>query len=394
MPISTTVSSTPTSSAKANGVGELASLESSPYDFSTTRYPLSVGTDDAPHYVVFNINLPDSSKYIQTAGGTVANVQTASQTNYDIKTAQGGTIQSVTTSAGATATAQAAGGGLISGVLSGIQSNDIGTAAAQGIKGAIASSALYAAGAELQIKPKLVRVKKAIALYMPDTLLFEYQHDWHTSSVTDALGAAGAALALDGGISSMVGKTAEQLGKSIMMEQNGFEAKEIMRNNGLGAEAVGNVAQAFGAGSNFTELALRAVNKAINPQVEMVFQGTQNRGFIFTFDFQPRSSAEAADILDIVNTFRTYAAPELSNEGNGRYFIPPAQFDISFYFKNTPSAQIPKISTCALVGIAANYSGSGQFATFSDGMPVHINLQLTFKEMDIITRELIVAQGY
>lgn len=383
-----TVSTSPTTSAKSNGVGELASLESSPYDFSTTRYPLSVGTDDAPHYVVFNINLPDNSKYTQSAGGMVANVQTASQENYDLKSAQGGVLQASGTSA-----TQAAAGGTVVGLVT-PGSSIVGEAAS--------GAAINVLGANLQIKPKLQRVKKAIALYMPDTVLFEYQHGWQESSVTGAMGKGGTYAALGGGLEN-IGKNllgdAQRVGEQIAAVASGgnfdtSQLKPILYNNAQGAEAVGTVAQAFGAGSNFTELALRAVNRAINPQIEMVFQGTHNRGFIFVFDFQPRSSAESTDILDIINTFRTYAAPELSNEGNGRYFIPPGQFDISFYFKDTPSTQLPKISTCALVGIAVDYNRAGQYATFADGMPVHINMQLTFKEMTVITRELIEGFGY
>ena len=107
-----------------------------------------------------------------------------------------------------------------------------------------------------------------------------------------------------------------------------------------------------------------------------------------------RSAAESADILDILNTFRMYAAPELSYEGNGRYFVPPAQFDIGFYFKNVQNAAIPKISTCALISITYDFNHSGSFATFDDGMPVHIYMQLMFKEMDVIYRELIAGKGY
>jgi hypothetical protein len=380
------VATVTTSNAQSQGTGELAPLENSQYDFSSTRYPLSVGTDDAPHYMVFNINLPDTSKYLSNSAANV-NVNSASQSNYDLVNSQGGKTQASAGQAG-----QAALGGAIIGVA---QGTGLVTTAVQ-------AAGINVLGAQLQIKPKLQRIAKSIALYMPDTLAFSYEHDWQASSITDAMGLGGTAAALGGGFEN-VGKNlyedAKALGSQAVswVEGKGFnpgQLRGILYNNAQGAEAVGTVAQALGAGSNFTGLALRAVNKALNPQIEMVFHGTQNRNFVFEFNFQPRSAAESADILDILNTFRMYAAPELSYEGNGRYFVPPAQFDIGFYFKNVQNAAIPKISTCALVSITYDFNHSGSFATFDDGMPVHIYMQLMFKEMDVIYRELIAGKGY
>ena len=138
---------------------------------------------------------------------------------------------------------------------------------------------------------------------------------------------------------------------------------------------------------------MRGVNAAINPLVEMTFNGTGNRQYVFVFDFQPRSSKEASAINDIIKTFKMYAAPEIS-QTSGRYFIPPGQFDIKFFFKNVENLNIARISGCILSSISVNYSGSGQFATFDDGQPVHINMQLTFVEVDVLTRDLIDNFGY
>ncbi|MGH7745758.1 MAG: baseplate tail-tube junction protein, partial [Candidatus Dormibacteria bacterium] len=144
----------------------------------------------------------------------------------------------------------------------------------------------------------------------------------------------------------------------------------------------------------FTQLALRSAGLALNPQVEVLFTGTRNRQFQFEFQFQARSQQEALTILQIINTFKKYAAPSLAKGNAGRYFIVPGQFDIQFKFKNDNNPYIGKISTCVLFNIAVNYVGAGQWATFSDGSPVHINLQLQFMETDIIYSELIDQKGY
>jgi len=386
-----TATSLPTSSAKSNGVGALSALDSDTYDFTTTRYPLTVGTTEVPHYVVFNINLPQGSKYLSNTS-TVANVQSASQNNYDLTSALGGKTQ-----ASGGQALQAGLGGAAIGTASAISGGSEGI-----ITSGVRAAAINIFGGKLQVKPKLQRIKKAIALYMPDTVAFQYDHGWQTASVTQAMGIGGKAAAMGGGLENIAGNIKDDLETLVdqggsFISGHGFDSsklKSVVYSDAQGAETVGTIAETLGAGSDFTALALKSVNKALNPQIEMVFQGTDNRKFQFTFDFQPRSSAESQDILDIIQTFRLYAAPELSNEGNGRYFIPPGQFDITFYFNNTVSLKIPKISTCALTNISVNYSAAGAYTTFTDGMPVHINLQLSFIEMDIITRELIGTKGY
>lgn len=371
----------PTATTKSGGTGALSSLDQSTYDFSTSRYPLDVGSQDVPHYVVFNINLPTNSKYTANAGGQVANVQSASQTNYDLKNSQGGIYQANT--------AAAAGGGAARSVAGQIASGTIPNIVSAGLTGA-ASATVAALSHNIELRPKLQRVKKAIAIYMPDTVVSEYSHDWNTTSLTEALGKAGSDAALGQGVANIF--------ENLKSDAESFIKNEsftpTLFNNAQGGEAIGAAAQALGAGPGFTALALRGTGQAINPQVEMIFNGTRNRTYNFVFDFQPRSATESAAILDIIKTLRMYAAPEISSEGNGRYFIPPAQFDISFYFKNKENDAIAKISTCALTQIVVNYSGSSQYTTFSDGMPVHINMTLSFIETDIITRELIENFGY
>ena len=369
---------TPTSNSKSDGTGALSSLDKSTYDFDSTRYPEDVGTIDVPHYVVFNINLPTNSKYTDNAGGSIANVQSSSTTNYNLVQSQGGQYQA--------SPAAAAGGSAARSIVGGSSATQ--TAIGSGLNAGGA-----AAFNTVDLKPKLNRVKKAIAIYMPDTVFFQYGHDWQTSHLTEALGSIAKNAALGQGLKNIGENIADTAGAIIRNESlNGA----VLYNNAQGAEGIGEGLQLAGATSDINGIILQSINKAVNPQVEMVFRGTQNRMFEFVFDFQPRSSSESAMIIDILKTFRMYAAPEISDakDNNGRYFIPPAQFDISFYFKDKQSDVLPKISTCALSAIQVDYNRAGKWATFDDGMPVHINARLEFKEMDIITRELIENFGY
>ena len=107
----------------------------------------------------------------------------------------------------------------------------------------------------------------------------------------------------------------------------------------------------------------------------------------------PRSPEEAQVIRDIIKQFKFYAAPELLPGSTGRFFIPPAEFDIKFFYNGRENLNINKISTCVLTRIDVNYASAGQWTTFDDGMPVETMLQLEFQELEIMHKKRI-EDGY
>jgi hypothetical protein len=156
---------------------------------------------------------------------------------------------------------------------------------------------------------------------------------------------------------------------------------------GVLAEKTGN----FGGGIG--DVLLFSAGLAQNPQVELLFKSIQNREFQFDFKFVPKSPKEAQTILDIIRAFRFHAAPEIAKNGKGRYFVPPSEFDIDFMVGQERNNNIPRISTCVLQGVDANYGSAGQWTAFEDGMPVEITVQLRFKEVEIMHKDLI-NKGY
>lgn len=345
--------------------------------YTITKYPFDLGVaEDNLHYVVFYINLPISSKYNKTEN-QVPNVGSVSGSNFDFMQSGGGRGNS------AVNMTQAGGAMLTNGVtkfVSGlVGGGGVRAAGADALTGAATSGAAAAiTAAAIDLRPKLQRIKECIALYMPDDITTTYNHGYNTVSVTAALGQLGADAALAAGA----------LNNAKALFGGGKTA--------TGAEQAAAMAEKTGMiGPGFKELALRSAGAAINPQNEMVFEGTNFRDFSFNFRFQARSRKEAQDIQTIIKRFRMYAAPEMmSDTQNGRYFIPPGQFDIKFYFKNKENPNIFKISTCVLKNVTPNYSGSGEFLTFKDGTPIDISLRLDFTETDIMYRELIEKFGY
>jgi hypothetical protein len=121
----------------------------------------------------------------------------------------------------------------------------------------------------------------------------------------------------------------------------------------------------------------------------MKFEGIDRRSFQFTFRLIPRSSAEAKQIQLIVQTFREHSMPSFTTgDSLGRTLKAPSTFDIQYH----PAEHLHAIGTSVLEAVDVKFGGDRpQF--FGDGQPSETELTMTFKELDIVTREK-VAQGF
>jgi len=373
-------STTPTAQAQSQGVGPLSAADADPYSIDQIRYPLSGIGQEVPNYVVFYINLPTASKYL-TSSNKVAGAKSASQANYDLLSRQGGVYQPVANNQ------QVGAAVLLNGAVTGLTKSP-----AAGLETVLPSAIGAGVTETLNLRPRLSRIKQTVAMYMPDTVVTNYTHSYTGINATDAYGDIARYAALGGSVQN-IGEMAKEIGstgKHIYMNKDGKQF-----NKAATAELVSKIAEDTGVvGQGFTDLQLKSMNRAINPHAEMVFKATQNREYNFVFDLVPRSQQEAIAIQNIIKTFKMYSAPEVSAGTAGRYYIPPALFDIKFYFKNGENPTIARISTCALTNLIVNYNGGNQFATFDDGQPIFINISMSFTEVDIITRQLIQAFGY
>jgi hypothetical protein len=195
-----------------------------------------------------------------------------------------------------------------------------------------------------------------ISLYIPDNINFQYGANYDSSmTLMDAASQISGPMGL-----SLIGKAAGLISQTL----NSGPAKLIGR--GLGY--------------------------AFNPQQMVLFQGIDFRPFTMSFTFTPYSRQEADDVAKIIKLFKVHSAPRNANGGAGMFFIPPSQFKVKFLFNGRENTKISKIATCVIENIDVNYTPNG-FATTSDGSPVQTTLNISFKEIELITREKI-EQGY
>lgn len=221
-------------------------------------------------------------------------------------------------------------------------------------------------------------LENIISLYLPSQALQEvYQNDYADVSMTEAMGALG--MAVEAGGTAI--EALKQGDWGVLRDIFPFAAKGVGGLLGGGAETV-------------TEALIQAGGYATNPQIEMLYKGTKFRTFDFRFEFLPRSQEEADQVRNIIRTLKYHAAPEYRS-GQGRYLVPPSFFDLYIKFGDRPNDKIPlDISTCVLTGIDVDISnGTDQYASFVDGSPVQMAMQLRFTELEIMTKQLRKA-GY
>jgi hypothetical protein len=188
----------------------------------------------------------------------------------------------------------------------------------------------------------------------------------------------------------MVVAAALKTGQSLMGEAaSDFDLGQFAST--VGAQASNSVAAALeGAGATGAQAALAiSTGRTTNNRTEMKFEGIDRRAFNFTFRLLPKSAAEAQRIQEIVTMFRLHSMPEFDRSDSlGRTLIAPSTFDIQY----TPDEHLHKISTSVLESVDVKYGGDRpQF--YKDNHPTETELTLTFKELDIVTKDKI-AQGY
>ena len=380
----------PTNGSQRPTTGQQNKTEGTPYEFNDLRFPLNVGhTEKHLHWIKFIPCVQNKSGYkvdttntLGLADGNRRNLggQLGSREDFFKTTlgAVGGGAALATVSGLIAAGGQAIEGARDLDPLTGIKAAGAGAVGA--LTGAFAGSIVSA----INLTRKTKRAAASIALYMPDTVNQTVVSDYDQVSLTQALGTSGLILQSGGTITESVAKAIGSDQVSFGQTPGSAAVSELA---GAAAEKTG----AFGQG--ITDVLLFSAGYAQNPQVELLFKTIQNREFLFDFKFVPRNKSEAETIIKIIQAFRFFAAPEIPTTGTGRYFVPPSEFDIQFMVGSNPNTNLPKLSTCVLQGIDVNYGSAGQWTAFKDGMPVEISMQLRFKEVEIMHKEL-VRQGF
>lgn len=154
----------------------------------------------------------------------------------------------------------------------------------------------------------------------------------------------------------------------------------------LATKAAAGVVQKFGINVNPEAYITRSTGAAINPNLELLFNGPKLRQFGFQFKLTPRNREEAEEIRKIIRFFKQGMSPRKGSGDTAFFLGTPNIFKMQFKSGNNELKSIGRIKTCALVSFTANYTPDGFYAAYEDSsaggsQPVSVTVQLGFTEL-------------
>ena len=171
-------------------------------------------------------------------------------------------------------------------------------------------------------------------------------------------------------------------------------ADESVR-NAIIAAGTGAAIDVLGGNVRPNSLLGRSEGKILNSNLELLFDGVNLRSFPFSINFSPRNSGEGIMVKNIIRSFKkSMAAKKSPAEGKpapggqgGIFLRAPDVFSLEYKKDGVKHPFLNSFKNCALTGMSVNYTNAGTYATYEDGTPVSINLNLTFKELNPIYAE-------
>lgn len=140
---------------------------------------------------------------------------------------------------------------------------------------------------------------------------------------------------------------------------------------------------------NKADLFTRATQQVLNPNLELLFKGPQNRPFNFSFKMSSRNGEEAEQIQKIIKYFKYHMA--VKGAGGDLFLKAPDVFWIEYRKGNNDLHQSlnlispgeVKRKACALRTFNVDYTPLGTYMTFNDekATMVQYNLSLSFQEI-------------
>ena len=323
------------------------------------------------NYVLFYINVNEASKMLENpAAGLTVDIDTNERIKKGITGKEYSTASVLAVQTAIGATQGTAAGGVLAGALAdklgkgAIVGGLIGAAVQGGGAAAIAANASGFSRAQK-------RLKTAIALHVPNQLSIRYGANW-SDEETFGMQAA---------------QTGIEIAKALATSSG-----SIADNAKTAAKGISSIAASVALTKGPNAGAISAMSGlAANPMKEQIFKGIDFRTFNVDYSFSPRNAAESRGVLNIIAAFKYHMHPEYK-DANNFLFLYPSEFDIVYYHNGAENMNIHRHTSCVLTEMQVNYTPNGNFTTFAGGMPTQINITMTFKELTILTKELI-AQG-
>ena len=153
----------------------------------------------------------------------------------------------------------------------------------------------------------------------------------------------------------------------------------------------GAAINALGGNVNRAGLISRATGQVLNSNLELLFGGVNLRTFPFSITFTPRYYEEMLEVKRIIRQFKMAMAAKAGQmnggSASGIFLQSPDVFSLRYLHNGQDHPFLNSFKMCALTGMNVNYTNAGAYASYEDGTPVSIRMNLTFKELNPIYSE-------
>jgi hypothetical protein len=366
----------PTSIGGVSLPSGLASLASGPLSslyqgagVNTYNYPRDLATSPTKsHYVTFTIKDVVPAGY-ESSNGTVPNSETKISPISNV-----GSLLPTTTESTQDPTSTSS------------------TSALNQLTTGIGNALSIISQVDLTISPKLTKPVGIVSLYMPDTLEANYNSSYTEMSLSADTGLLQTIRELN----QATGDIGQALKAGSILDAGKSLARSASSDPAV-LDLLTKLANRFGVDTGqLGSVLLKGKGFAINPQMQMIYQGISLREFNLSFTFTPKSATDSDTIDTILWLFKNYSLPTLtstsSTSTDSLFLVPPAVFSVDFLINGKENKYLPKYGDCALLDVAVNYAPNG-FAAFDNGAPVQTTLNLHFKEIAALDRSKIGSIG-
>ena len=158
----------------------------------------------------------------------------------------------------------------------------------------------------------------------------------------------------------------------------------------LRAAISGKAINALGSQVSSQSVVARSSGQILNNNLELLFSGVNLRSFPFSFTFSPRNPKESDVVKNIIRSLKMSMAAkagEFNGSAQGIFLKSPDLFQLDYLKDGKNHPFLNRFKLCALTGISVNYTNAGTYASYNDGTPVNIRMNVTFKEINPIYHE-------
>lgn len=225
-----------------------------------------------------------------------------------------------------------------------------------------------------------------VILYMPEDISTGYKANWSgkafSNIAADALATAGS----------------NDINEAI---QNTFKTADTAINqalpNAMNFAIRKTISKITGESVSSNDLFAATRGVILNPNVELLFQGTDLRNLQLNYKLVPRNPTEAGKIKNIINVFKRSMLPSFAKNGDiklsegiaasNNFIRVPDVCKITFMRGGNRNPDVPQYKMCAITNVEINYTPDGTYATYGDGTMVAYGLSLSFQETKLVFAE-------